>query len=80
MEVLKVALPVPSKVTGEPALLPSITNWTVPVGIPVPGAFAATVAVKVTFCPRADGFCDEVTVVVLLSLLTTWLTVPLLPV
>jgi hypothetical protein len=58
-------------VTGGPAFTPSITNWTVPVGVPEPGAFAVTVAVKVTACPFADGFCDEVTVVVVESLLTT---------
>ena len=59
VEVLNCAVPPPLNVIGTPALLPSITNWTVPVGVPDPGATAATVAVKVTLCPLADGFCDD---------------------
>src|SRR5947199_387231 len=43
-------------------------NVTVPVGVPAPGATAATVAVKVTAWPDADGLADEVTVVVLFAL------------
>ena len=35
--------------------LPSLTV-TLPVGVPVPGAFAATVNVKLTAWPTADGF------------------------
>ena len=41
-----------------------------PVGVPTPGEAALTVAVNVTDCPDPDGFSDEVTVVVLLALLT----------
>lgn len=34
-----------------------------PVGVPVAGGTAATVAVKVTDCPRLDGFGVEASVV-----------------
>jgi hypothetical protein len=71
VEVLDCAVP-PTNVTGAPALLPSITNWTVPVGVPDPGAAAVTVAVKVTVCPFADGFCDDVTPVAVFALFTVW--------
>src|SRR5439155_1330669 len=37
---------------------------TVPVGVPAPGLFAATVAVKVTGCPNTDGWTEEVSPVV----------------
>jgi hypothetical protein len=40
-------LPALVRFTGLLALLPSITNWTVPVGVPLP-ALAVTVAVNVT--------------------------------
>ncbi len=53
------------------ALLPSVLvpseNVTVPVGVPLPGNTALTVAVNVTDCPAADGFTDEATVVVLVA-------------
>ena len=44
---------------------------TVPVGVPAPGATAATVAVKVTTCPKTEGLAVELTVVLVESLLTT---------
>ena len=50
--------------------LPS-SKVTVPVGVPAPGEAAATVAVKVTGCPKTDGLAAEMTVVVLESWLTT---------
>ena len=34
---------------GEPTVVPSTINWTVPVGVPEPGAVTPMVAVKVTF-------------------------------
>src|SRR5262245_10501471 len=40
-------------------MLPSL-NVTVPVGVPAPGATAATVAVKVTAWPGTAGLADEV--------------------
>jgi hypothetical protein len=65
---------------GPPALEPSITNCTVPVGVPEPGAVTPIVAVNVTFSPGFDGFAEEVTPVVVSALLTTWppLSEPLL--
>lgn len=47
-------------------------NVTVPVGVPLPGAIATTVAVKVTDWSNTDGLCDEITVVELAVLLTVW--------
>ena len=60
-----------------PMLIVPLRNVTVPVGVPAPGAVTVTVAVKVTGCPTADGLGDEVTIVDVLALLTTWLTAPL---
>ena len=58
--VVKEALPelwrVPVPIVVDPSL-----NVTVPVGVP---EVAVTVAVKVTDCPKADGFTDEVRAVV----------------
>ena len=71
VEVLACAVP-PLKLTGAPRLDPSMRNWTVPVGVPDPGDTAATVAVKVTFCPKTDGLADEVTPVVVFALFTVW--------
>ena len=68
-EVVNVATPPLS--VPEPIGLPPSRNVTDPDGVPVPGATAATVAVKVTGCPNTEGFSDEVTAVVLLALLTT---------
>lgn len=62
-----------------PIGLPPSRNVTVPVGVPDPGATGETVAVNVTDCPKTDGFTDEVTVVVVPSLLTVKLAVLLLP-
>ena len=42
------------------------------VGVPAPGATALTVAVKITGCPKTDGFGEETSVVVALALLTVW--------
>ena len=58
------------KVIGLPALEPSITNWTVPVGVPTPGVFEETVAVNVVLCPKTVGLIDELTAVVVLALAT----------
>ena len=48
---------------------------TVPVGVPLPGAAAATVAVKVTDWPKTEGFADDVTEVVVASLVTLWVRI-----
>jgi len=45
-----VALRVPEPITVAPSL-----NVTVPLGVPLPGAAAITVAVNVTACPKTDG-------------------------
>ena len=55
---------------------PSLKVTVSPAGIvPAPGATEATVAVKVTDWPNAEGLAEEVTVVVVLVWFTTWLTV-----
>src|SRR5437660_8356835 len=71
--VLKEAVVKPPGVltlTGLPALLPSIWNWTVPVGVPAPGAGMLTVAVKMMVWPDTDGLVEDVTAVLVLALLT----------
>jgi hypothetical protein len=68
--VVNVALP-PESVAVPNVVAPS-KNVTVPVGVPVPGAAALTVAMNTTDWPNTDGFTDEVTVVELLSLFTVW--------
>src|SRR5437867_3269089 len=73
--VLKEAVVKPPEVltlTGLPALLPSIWNWTVPVGVPVPGAVTLMVAVNVNDRPNSDGSVDDVSAVLVLALLTAW--------
>ena len=57
------ATPWPSRPCGPPMLVPSAANWTVPVGVPAPGAVAVTVAVNRTFCPTMDGLSAEPTCV-----------------
>ena len=53
-------------------LRPSL-KVTVPVGVPPPGLFAVTVAVKVTDCPDTDGLAEELTNVVVFYF-TVWVT------
>src|SRR5205823_1863225 len=55
-----------------PNVLAPSRKMTVPVGVPDPGASAATVAVKVTAWPNTDGLAEEITVLVLLTWLTVW--------
>jgi len=50
-------------------------NVTVPVGVPLPGATALTVAVNVTDWPTVEGLAEEATVVEVLAWFTTWVTV-----
>ena len=52
-------------------------NSTVPVAVPAPGAVGATFAVKVIDCPKTEGLAEDVNAVVVLALLTTWLTAEL---
>ena len=49
---------------------PPSRNVTVPVGVPAPGAVTLTVAVNVTDWPVTEGFCEDVTPVVVFALLT----------
>ena len=56
--VVNVAVPPAPTATVPRITLPS-WNVTVPVGVPAPGATAATVAVKVTAWPVAAGLTDE---------------------
>ncbi|KOG46298.1 hypothetical protein ADK74_12580 [Streptomyces decoyicus] len=50
---------------------------TVPVGVPVAGGSALTVAVKVTDWPYVDGLGEEVMVVAVEGCVTTvWVSVP----
>ena len=67
--VLKVATP-PDSETVPMVLDPSL-NTTEPVGVPAPGATAATVAVKVTLWPKLEGFGEAVRAVVVDALFTT---------
>src|SRR5712691_8943118 len=60
--------------------LPPSRKVTIPVGVPTAGGTPVTVAVKVTGCPKTDGFCEEVTVVVVLPFATVITAVEVLPV
>src|SRR5581483_11874078 len=71
--VVNVAEP-PESVAVPSVVVPS-RKVTVPLGVPVPGATAVTVAVKVTPWPNTEGLTEEVTVVVLLACLTVCVSV-----
>src|SRR5690349_23599285 len=58
--------------------LPPSANVTVPVGVPLPGATADTVAVNVTGWPKTEGLAEDVTVVDVSVLSTVRLAVLLL--
>src|SRR2546429_8941009 len=58
-----------------PRVLDPSLKVTVPVGVPAPGLFAVTVAVKVTDCPDTDGLADELTHVVVPAFVTVWVGV-----
>ncbi len=78
-EVLKVATPDPFKVPVPSVAAPSL-KVTVPVGVPEPGATAATVAMNVTDWLNTEGFADEVSAVVVLPWFTVWVkTLEVLP-
>jgi hypothetical protein len=64
------------KVTVPSEVTPS-KNSTVPVAVPAPGETGLIAAVKVTDCPKTEGFAEDVNAVVVLALLTTWLTAEL---
>ena len=54
-----------------PMMVAPSRKLTDPVGVPAPGLTTATVAVKITDCPKTDGLTDDVRLVVVLALLTT---------
>ena len=64
-EVVKVATPPALSATGAPRFVPLSLNCAVPVGVP---AAELTVAVKVTFCPKLDGFTEASSAVIVLAL------------
>jgi hypothetical protein len=57
---------------GLPALLPSIRNCTVPLGIPAPGAVTLMMAVKPTLWPDAEGLTEELTNRLVVAGVTVW--------
>jgi len=61
------AVPDPESGTAAPNGTPSTENWTEPVGVALVVPVLVTVAVKVTDCPKIDGFTEEVTVVVVVA-------------
>src|SRR5712691_7427873 len=69
------ATPPISGVPTQPAMLaPPSRKVTVPVGVPLPGGFAVTVAVKVTLWPTTEGLTDEPSEVVVGSWFTVWVS------
>jgi hypothetical protein len=70
--VLNVAVPVVSR-TPLPNTVEPYLNVTVPVGVP---ALELTTAVNVTVCPTVEGFGDELNVMTVAVLLTTWINDP----
>jgi hypothetical protein len=69
-DVVRLALP-PARLTVPSIAVPAV-NVTVPTGTAVG---ELTVALNFTRCPTADGFWEEVTVVVDVAWLTNWLSV-----
>src|SRR5438270_13494226 len=79
LKLAMVAPPIVRTLTGLPTLLPSIWNWTVPVGVPAAGAVMVMVAVKVMFWPVIDGLMVDATAVLVPLLLTVCVAVRVLP-
>lgn len=73
-------LQLPAATVALQVWVPSLTA-TVPVGVPLPGASAVTVNVKLTACPTADGFgvCPVIVVVVAAALTVCELPDDVLP-
>ena len=67
--VLMLTVPLLSDSTP-PRSTPLSRNWTWPVGVPLPGALATTVTVKLTSSPHAAGVAEGVRIVVVLSACT----------
>ncbi len=71
--IVNIAWPEPFRVPVPRIPGPSL-KVTVPVGVPAPGLFAVTVAVKVTDCPDTDGLAEELTDVAVLAFFTVWVS------
>jgi hypothetical protein len=71
--VASVATPLPFTLVVPSEVLPAL-NVTVPVAAPAPGATALVVAVNVTLWPGSVGVAEVVTTVLVLALLTVWLS------
>ena len=69
VEVVKVACPFPSSVL-DPSVEVPFLKVTVPVGTPLPGAVAVTIAVNVTGWLNTEELADELTPVVVANLFT----------
>jgi len=67
--VLVVNVAVPPDSVPVPRVVAPSRNVTVPVGVATV-VLPVTVAVKVTLCPKTDGFTDEATLVVVLACVT----------
>ncbi len=78
LRALDVKLAFPA-LTGTVAsgVVPSL-KVTLPLGLPAPGAPTLTVAVNVTACPNTDGLAEELRVVLVAALFTTWFSASLL--
>lgn len=55
-----------------PSTVAPSLNVTVPAGDPAPGETTLTVAVKVTSCPKTDGFAEEFNTVNVFAAFTVW--------
>ena len=53
-------------------MVPSTLKVTEPDGVPAPGAWAVTAAVKLSCWPKTDGLTDDPTATVALALFTVW--------
>ena len=74
-EIVNVATPDAFVLAVPIVLAPSLNVTVSPAGgFPAPGNTAATVAVKVTDCPKTDGFAELAKIVVVLDLLTVCVT------
>ena len=69
MEVERVATPLLFREPKPRVVVPS-EKVTVPVGAPVPGGIAVTVAVSVTIAPRTEGFTSAVSTVAVETCMT----------
>src|SRR5216683_412697 len=75
VEILKLAVAVPAPLLLSvpcPMLAPPSEKTTTPVGLV--GPLTVTVAVKATLCPHTAGLVPDTTAVVLLALLTVWVS------